>query len=64
MEKSDKKRARVTLYVSPLTNKIIERMRTEGLNLSREVDDMFRIYAEDRGWLDATGESDNPDELI
>lgn len=49
-------RVNVTLRVSPLTRGIMDEMKARGMNISREVDDMFLIFARDIGMIEDDGE--------
>lgn len=49
-------RVRVTVKVSARTRAIMDEMKARGMNISREVDDMFLIFARDIGMIEDDGE--------
>lgn len=49
-------RVRVTVKVSARTRAIMDEMKARGMNISREVDDMFLILARDIGMIEDDGE--------
>lgn len=49
-------RCKVTVKVSAQTRRIMDEMKARGMNISREVDDMFLIFARDIGMIEDDGE--------